>query len=128
MEEQLVGVRALIVEDRPAISELLAIALEGEGMIPVVTVHAESALAEARKQPPAIVLLDLLLPGPAGDSLITALRALPGCATVPVIVLSGAESGLVRSKAAGAQDFLAKPFDLRELVVRIRRLLSQARA
>lgn len=118
------GVHVLIVEDRPTISQLIALAVEAEGGMTAAAGDAPGAIAQARKRKPDVVLLDLLLPGTGGDSLIATLRALPGCATLPVVVLSGAESGLSRSIAAGAEAFLAKPFDIHELIARIRQVLD----
>jgi len=121
MSEELAGMRVLIVEDRPSIRELLALAVEGEGMIADLAADVESAEAAARAHPPDIVLLDLLLPGRSGEDLIGWLRRTPGCIAVPVIVLSGAQSGRSRSQAVGAFEFLPKPFDIRTLVGAIRR-------
>jgi len=118
----------LVVEDRPSIRHLLEVALAQEGLRVIATATADEALESAVAQIPDVVLLDLLLPGRRGDALIAALRALPDGDHVPVIVLSGIEGGLAASRAAGAQDFLAKPFDLRELMARVRRQLGRAPA
>jgi two-component system phosphate regulon response regulator PhoB len=114
----------LVVEDRASIRSLLAVALAQEGLRVAESATAEEALAQVAHEPPDLVLLDLLLPGTRGDALIRALRALPETRRTPVLVLSGVEGGLAASRAAGAQDFLAKPFDLDELAARVRRLLA----
>lgn len=115
---------ALVVEDRQTIRQLLDIALSQEGLRVVGAATADQALEAAINEIPDIVLVDLLLPGRRGEALISALRQLPGGDRVPVIVLSAVEGGLAASRAAGAQDFLAKPFDLRELAERVRRHLG----
>lgn len=118
----------LVVEDRPNIRYLLEVALAQEGLRVVSAATADMGLASAVAQAPDIVLLDLLLPGGRGDALVAALRLLPSGHRLPIIVLSGIEGGLAASQAAGAQDFLAKPFDLRELIARIRYQLGEAAA
>lgn len=116
----------LVVEDRASIRHLLEIALGQEGMRVVAVATANEALECAAEQVPDLVLVDLLLSGRRGDALISALRALPNGDQIPVIVLSGIEGGLAASRAAGAQDFLAKPFDVYELLARVRRQLGCA--
>jgi|BEDMetMinimDraft_2_1075160.scaffolds.fasta_scaffold10549_2 DNA-binding response OmpR family regulator len=118
----------LVVEDRASIRQLLDIALTEEGFRVVGAATAEEGLAAAKAEPPDVVLLDLLLPGPGGEALAFALRRLPGLHRVPIVVLSGLDGGLEAARAVGAQDFVAKPFDLRDLVARIRRQLASAPA
>ena len=118
----------LVVEDRASIRQLLHVALSREGFRVDEAATADEGLARVRVEPPDVVLLDLLLPGRCGDSFIVAMRRLPAARDVPVIVLSGIEGGLAASRAAGAQDFLAKPFDLDELARRVRAQLAEARA
>ncbi len=118
----------LVVEDRASIRQLLHLALGREGFRVDEAATAEEGLARVRAEPPDVVLLDLLLPGGCGDSFIGAMRRLPAARHVPVIVLSGIEGGLATSRAAGAQDFLAKPFDLDELARRVRAQLADAHA
>lgn len=117
----------LVVEDRPSVRHLLEVALAQEGMRIASVANADDAWAVARVTPPDIVLLDLLLPGSRGDVFLRALRELPATRQTPVIVLSGVEGGLATSRAAGAQDFLAKPFDLRQLLERVRYHLARNR-
>jgi len=119
---------ALVVEDRPSIRQLLEVALTQEGLRVIATATADEALAVAITELPDIALLDLLLPGRRGDTLIAALRALPNGALLPIIVLSGIEGVGATSRAAGAQGFLAKPFDLRELIALVRTHLRRAAA
>lgn len=117
------GARAplvLVVEDRGSIRLLLEVALAREGWRVRSVPMAELALEALATEVPDVVLVDLLLPGQRGDEFIATLRELPGGRDIPVIVLSGIEGGLLASRAAGAQDFLAKPFDVEELLARVR--------
>ncbi len=116
----------LVVEDRPSIRQLLKIALSREGFRVEDAATAGEGLARMRSEPPDVVLLDLLLPGARGEGFIAEMRRQPQVRHVPVIVLSGMEDGLAASVAAGAQDFLAKPFDLDELTRRVRLQLRRA--
>jgi len=117
----------LVVEDRPGVRHLLEVALTQEGLRVVAVGDADDALAAAVAMPPDLVLLDLLLPGNPSASFLRALRQLPSGAETPVIVLSGLDGGLAASRAAGAQDFIAKPFDLRDLLQRVRQQLAARR-
>jgi DNA-binding response OmpR family regulator len=116
----------LVVEDRPSIRHLLEVALAQEAVRIASAANADDAWAVARVTPPDIVLLDLLLPGSRGDVFLRALRELPATRQTPVIVISGVEGGLEASRAAGAEDFLAKPFDLRQLLERVRYHLARS--
>lgn len=114
----------LVVEDRASIRYLLRVALGQAGLRVNAVQSAEQALRSAREEPPNIVLLDLLLPTMRGDAFLGALRRLPGASSIPVIVCSGLAGGLAASRAAGAQDFLAKPFDLGDLLACVQRHLD----
>ena len=89
----------------------------------------EAALAAARARPPDLVLADVMMPRLDGFGLLSALRADPRTATIPVILLSAraGEESRVEGLEAGADDYLVKPFSARELLARVGAHLEMAR-
>ena len=116
--------RVLIVEDEPALLRALRINLRARGYAVATATAGREALAEARRHPPDAVLLDLGLPDLDGGNVIRELR---GWSPVPVIVLSGrAGSGdKIGALDAGADDYVTKPFDMEELLARLRAALRR---
>jgi len=119
--------RVLIVEDEPALLRALRINLRARGFAVATAATGREALAEARRHPPDAVLLDLGLPDLEGGEVIRELR---GWSRVPVIVLSGrAGSGdKIGALDAGADDYVTKPFDMEELLARLRAALRRGDA
>jgi two-component system, OmpR family, KDP operon response regulator KdpE len=116
--------RVLIVEDEPALLRALRINLRARGYAVATASAGREALAEARRRPPDAVLLDLGLPDLDGGEVIRELR---GWSRAPVIVLSGrAGSGdKIGALDAGADDYVTKPFDMEELLARLRAALRR---
>jgi two-component system, OmpR family, KDP operon response regulator KdpE len=116
--------RVLIVEDEPALLRALRINLRARGYVVATAAAGREALAEARRHPPDAVLLDLGLPDLDGGEVIRELR---GWSRAPVIVLSGrAGSGdKIGALDAGADDYVTKPFDMEELLARLRAALRR---
>jgi two-component system, OmpR family, KDP operon response regulator KdpE len=119
--------RVLIVEDEPALLRALRINLRARGYDVATASTGREALAEARRHPPDVVLLDLGLPDTGGGEVIRELR---GWSKAPVIVLSGrAGSGdKIGALDAGADDYVTKPFDMEELLARLRATLRRGDA
>jgi two-component system alkaline phosphatase synthesis response regulator PhoP len=119
----------LIVEDEADIAEGLRYNLEREGLPVVVAETGEEGLAAAldRKNPPSLVLLDLMLPGMSGAELCRRLRREPRTRRTPIIMLTarGAEAERVAGLELGADDYVTKPFSVRELVARVRAVLRR---
>ena len=120
----------LIVEDEPDIAEGLRYNLEREGLHAVVADTGEKGLAAALdlKSPPCLILLDLMLPGMSGTDLCRRLRREPATRRTPIIILTarGSESERVAGLELGADDYVTKPFSVRELVARVRAVLRRA--
>ena len=116
--------RVLIVEDEPTLLRALRINLRARGYDVAVASAGHEALAEARQRPPDVVVLDLGLPDIDGTEVIRDLR---GWSHAPVIVLSGrAGSGdKIGALDAGADDYVTKPFDMEELLARLRAALRR---
>ena len=120
--------RILVVEDDPAILAGLQEKLRMEGHDVIAVEDGEAALRALGDEPFDLVILDLMLPKLDGLSVLRRLRK--RSATLPVLILSakGREEEKVEGLRAGADDYLAKPFGLRELVARIDALLRRARS
>lgn len=119
----------LVIEDDPDIVEVVRYNLEREGFRVLVAADGNAGLAEARRSPPELIVLDLMLPGTDGLGVCRALRAEPATVALPVLMLTakGEETDVVVGLEMGADDYLTKPFSPRELVARVRALLRRAR-
>ncbi len=119
----------LIVDDEPTLRETLAEALEADGLRVITAADGREALERFRADPPDLVLLDLMLPQVSG---IEVCRIMRRESAVPIIMLTAKDSEIdkVVGLELGADDYVTKPFSLRELLARIRsqlrRLESQA--
>ena len=111
--------RVLVVDDEPQILRALRINLRVRGYDVDTAASASQALAAAGRHPPDLVILDLGLPDVDGMEVIGGLR---GWTTVPIIVRSGRADSTVKVAAldAGADDYVAKPFGMDELLARMR--------
>jgi diguanylate cyclase (GGDEF)-like protein len=120
----------LVVDDSPLMHRLLAGHLAEEGCLVRGALNPEDAFAEARANPPDLILLDLVMGGGGcGYELLRRLKSEPRTADVPVIVVSGTTDvrGKVRAFDSGAIDYVVKPFDRAELRARVRSALRLKR-
>lgn len=114
--------RILVIDDEAPIRRLLRVAIESEGFGVIEAATAREGLAMAAREAPALVVLDLGLPDADG---LSVLRDLRGWSIVPVLILSvrSDEGGKVEALDAGAQDYVVKPFGVKEFLARVRGLL-----
>jgi len=114
----------LVVEDEPTLRETLAEALEAEGYRVRTAGDGRAALAAFRADPPDLVLLDVMLPGFSGIEVCRILRAESG---VPIVMLTARDSEVdkVVGLELGADDYVTKPFSLRELSARLRAIFRR---
>lgn len=111
--------RILVVDDDTALAEMIGIVLRTEGFDPVFCADGSQALAVFKSTRPDLVLLDLMLPGKSGIEVCAELRVESG---VPIIMLTAKSdtTDVVRGLESGADDYVVKPFNPKELVARIR--------
>lgn len=119
--------RILVVEDEPAVNELIVINLHHAGFEVMTTEDAETAWRLLSGTPPDALLLDWMLPGMSGFQLIRHMRADSRWRDVPVIMLTARtdEVDKISALEAGADDYITKPFSPRELVARVKAVLRR---
>lgn len=120
--------KILVVDDEKDIVDLIAYNLLKEGFTVDRAYDGEKALELMRKDPPGLVLLDLMLPGIQGMDVCRIIRKDPGTVSVPVIMLTAKNDEIdkVLGLEIGADDYITKPFSVRELVARIRAVLRRS--
>ncbi len=116
-----------LVEDEPAIQELLAFNIRQCGFSPIQAVDAAAALAHVSRELPDLILLDWMLPGIGGIELAKRWRADQRTRNVPIIMLTARtdERDKIHGLESGADDYITKPFSPRELMARIRAVLRR---
>lgn len=117
----------LIVEDEPAIAELIAVNLRHNGFRPIWAMDSASAQRELDAALPDLILLDWMLPGESGLVLAKRWRSAARTQTIPLIMLTarGDETDRVAGLDAGADDYITKPFSTKELLARVRAVLRR---
>ena len=119
----------LIVEDDPDISESLKYNFEREGLTAITALTGEAGLAAAlnERESPSLIILDLMLPGMSGTELCRRLRREPATRRTPIIMLTAkaSESDRVAGLDLGADDYITKPFSVRELLARVRAVMRR---
>jgi DNA-binding response OmpR family regulator len=120
------GVKILVVDDEPSLTEALAYNLRANGYQPLVAADADAALRLFREEKPDLVLLDVMLPSGSGFDICRLIRQ--SGSTIPILMLTAriAESDRVQGLELGADDYVVKPFGMRELMARIKALLRRA--
>lgn len=118
--------RLLVVDDEPAIAELLATALRYEGFQPTIAATGRDALTMAAESSPALILLDVMLPDIDGFEVVRRLAAQGD--RVPIIFVTARDSSVdaVRGLTLGGDDYVTKPFSLDEVIARVRAVLRRA--
>jgi len=120
--------KVVIIEDEPDIIEVMSYNLKREGFLVSASRNGDEGLSLVRNQSPALVLLDLMLPGIDGLSICQQLKSDPITRDIPIIIVSakGEESDVVIGLGLGADDYIAKPFSPRELLARVKAVLRRS--
>lgn len=118
----------MLVEDEPNILRLTSVMLEKEGYVVIPAENGKVGIDKLRSTSPDIVITDLIMPEKNGFEVCRAVRADPGTAKVPILILTamGDEFNKTAGFEAGADDYLTKPFNINELKMRIKALLRRA--
>jgi two-component system, OmpR family, alkaline phosphatase synthesis response regulator PhoP len=119
--------RILVVDNNPQIVRLVSSCLEEAGFVTLMAYNSDGALGAVRREPLDLVVLDVTLPGQNGLDITRWLRADPHMAGVPVLMLTPGVEDLdqVLGLEMGLDDFLTKPFNLRDLMARVRAILRR---
>lgn len=118
-------IHVLVVDDEPVLAELVAMALRYEGWAVSMAGDGAAAIASARKEPPDVVVLDVMLPDMSGLEVLRKLRdQIPG---LPLLLLTAKDAveDRIAGLTAGGDDYVTKPFSLEEVVLRLRALLRR---
>lgn len=118
----------LVIDDEADIVELISYNLKREGFAVDAAYNGEDALKKIKKNKYDLIILDLMLPGIQGLELCKIIRGIPGTSNLPIIMLTakGAELDKVLGLEMGADDYITKPFSIRELVARTKAILRRA--
>lgn len=119
------GARVLVVDDEPAVATVFRKLLTHEDFAVEVATDGPSALTAIARQPPDVVLLDVLMPGLDGFEVCRHIKREPATRLTPVVLITALNDrdSRIKGRQAGADDFLTKPVDLQELLARTRSLV-----
>jgi len=117
----------LIIEDEPAIQQMLSFALKRSGYTSTTVDSIRKAWNVLKNKPPSLILLDWMLPDKTGISFLTEIRKNKAYDNIPVIMLTARaeESSKIRGLESGADDYITKPFSPKELTARIKAILKR---
>lgn len=130
MSSKTANVKILVAEDEIDVLNLVAMNLKAAGYIVLKAEDGESALEQARSAIPALVILDLMLPGLSGLEVCKLLKGDPATKVIPIIMLTAKAEEVDRivGLELGADDYITKPFSPRELVLRVNSVLRRMSA
>jgi two-component system, OmpR family, phosphate regulon response regulator PhoB len=122
--------RILIIEDEQDLAGLVEYNLRAAGFETETANSGAGGLAKARARVPALILLDLMLPDVAGSEVLRMVKSDAELRKVPVVIVSakGQEADRIQGLEQGADDYVVKPFSVRELMLRVRAVLRRAEA
>src|SRR5687768_3820630 len=130
MQQAPAGERILVVDDEADIVALVAYHLAKAGFQVSTATHGGEALEQAKRELPALIVLDLMLPGLSGFDVLESLRRNEATRQIPVLMLTARrdEPDRLRGLSLGADDYLTKPFSPAELVLRVKAILRRTGA
>lgn len=116
--------KIIVCDDDQGILDVLQMLLETEGFTVFTEINSTNLIKQIQSNAPDLVLLDLWMPLLSGDQVLKSIRSTEGIKELPVIVLSASVDGNDIASDAGANDFVAKPFDLDDIILKINKLLA----
>lgn len=118
----------LVADDDPDIRDIVSFRLERAGYETVQASNGDDALRLARERPPALCILDVMMPRVNGFEVVRELRGDPSTANIPVLMLTASvqDRDVARGFETGADDYLKKPFNASELLARVAALLRRS--
>lgn len=121
------SIEVLIADDEPHITRALAFVLQKEGYHVSLASDGVEALFQIRQHHPQIAFIDLVMPGMSGTAVCSAVKSDPALCTTHVVILTckGQELDRTASLAAGADEFMTKPFSPREVLARVKEILQR---
>jgi two-component system phosphate regulon response regulator PhoB len=119
--------KILIAEDEADVRELVERQLKSAGYLPILACNGAEAIEKARKESPALIVLDIMMPGMTGLEACRALRGDPLTTRLPILFLTAKNDEIDRvlGLELGADDYMTKPFSPRELILRIKAILRR---
>ncbi|MBR4616885.1 MAG: response regulator, partial [Kiritimatiellae bacterium] len=120
--------KIVLIEDDPGIRTVIRLALKGAGLTSIFEAgNGTDGLALVQREKPALVILDLMLPGMDGLAVCSAIRRNPSVSGTPIVMLTArtAEEDVVRGLELGADDYITKPFSKAILVARVKAALRR---
>lgn len=126
--QKLAGKRILVVDDEPDVTELIAYKLRREGLVVEIINDPLLILGKAREFNPDLFILDIMMPELDGLKICRMIRADPLLARVPIVFLTakGQAEDRIKGLESGADDYIPKPFDARELLLRVSNILKRS--
>jgi DNA-binding response OmpR family regulator len=119
-----VSKKIMVCDDNQGILDILEMLLESEGFDVITEINSTNLIKELKTQTPDLLLLDLWMPVLSGDQILKIIRTTSEYEKLPVIVFSASVDGNTIAENAGANAFVPKPFDMDDLVGKIRGLLN----
>ncbi len=118
----------LVYDDEESILEVIKIILEDNGFDVFVSVNSENILTDIETYSPGLILIDIWMKGQNGDEIVKQLKSSAKNRSIPVILISALNEGEKLAKAAGADGFMKKPFDMEDLLVRVKEYIKVGHA
>ncbi|SDE96714.1 two-component system, NtrC family, nitrogen regulation response regulator NtrX/two-component system, sensor histidine kinase ChiS [Mucilaginibacter pineti] len=119
--------KILVCDDEQEILDITQLILEDSGHDVTAIINSNEVVSHIENQQPDILLIDLWMPGLSGDQVITQLRTNINIINLPIIVISASKDGRAVAFAAGADDFLEKPYDMDALLIMVAKHLETHR-
>jgi DNA-binding response OmpR family regulator len=115
--------KVMVCDDDRGILDLIELIMEDAGFLVISEINSLNAISRIEKEKPDLLILDIWMPVLSGDQVLKSIKASSSIVNLPVIMYSASTEGESIAKVAGADDYIAKPFDLDELVNKVNRLM-----